>query len=186
MNEFAVKSEGYDYTPFYYGDSWLNECISKGMSLEDVFDSIENKKVYEKEFVLSYLEGEWKRLKYQEKESDFKICNYIEENFRRSRLFRNETHMENLILYQYSLQVLQYLNCISEMTIKEKPLLNCSEHFIYPCVAEILKLEWDVWQEELDLYTYSGWKKVTARDYIKDYYETCSEIRKLKMYYFLP
>lgn len=186
MNEFAIKSEGADYTPFSYGDSWLNECIAGGMELDDVFDHIENQDIYEKDFVLKYIEGEWQRLKYQEQESDFKIAEYIEKNYRQMRLFRNEAHMENQILYQYAVQLLQHLDIDSEINMPEIPLMNCSQHFIYPCVAKILGLQWDVWSEELDLYTYAGWKKVTVREYIRKYYETCYEIYQLKQKHFLP
>lgn len=186
MNEFAVKSEGYDYTPFSYGDSWLNECIAKGMSLDDMFEQIEKGLVYDGDFILKYAEKEWKRLKYQEQESDFKIVDYIEKNYKEKRLFRNETHMENVVLYQYVLQVLRYLGCVVDIDVPTKPLLNCSQHIIYPCVANALDLKWDVWQEPLDLYTYDGWKKVTFREYVQEYFESCKEIMKLKKKALLP
>ena len=190
MNELAVKVEGYDYTPFSYGDSWLNECIMDGMGLEDIFQYIEGenngKRVYEKEFILKNMEGEWRRLKFQERESDFKIAEYIRDNYRKVRLFRNETHMENIILYQYARQLLEYLGCSDEIEEKEAPLLNCSQHFIYPYVAKVLGLEWDVWKEKLDLYTYMGWRKVEPREYIREYYESCSMLYSLKRVGLLP
>lgn len=186
MNKFAIKIEGYDYTPFSYGDSYLNECIEKRMTLNEIYDSIEYDIIYDREFVLKYVENEWKRLRFQECESDFKILDYIEENYKRERLFRNETHMENKILYQYSKQLLQYLGCKDDIRTVDEPLLNCSQHWIYPCVAEILKLEWDVWSETLDLYTYSGWRKVNMREYIEEYYETCKVIYQLNKKNMLP
>ena len=186
MNECAVKADRYDYTPFSYGDSWLNACIAEGIGLEDIYDAIERKEVYDRDFILKYMEGEWKRLKYQEEESDFRIVGFIEDNYRKRRLFRNETHMENIILYQYTAQVLQYLGCSTQIDAADAPLLNCSQHFIYPCVAKALELEWDVWQEELELYTYAGWEKVTIWEYIRRYYETCREIYYLKGKHMLP
>lgn len=186
MNEFAIKSEGYDYTPFSYGDSWLNGCIEKGMGLEDVFDYIENGEIYEREFVLKYAEMEWRRLKFQEQESDFRIAEYIERNYRRTRLFRNETHMENSVLYQYAMQLLQILGCDTHMRIVDAPLLNCSQHWIYPSVARLLGLEWDVWSEKLEMYTYVGWEKVSVREYIEKYYWTCNMIYQLKREHLLP
>lgn len=186
MNELAVKAEGYDYTPFSYGDSWLNECIIKGMKLEDIFEYIEGKTVYDKDYILKNMEGEWQRLIFQERESDFKIAEYIRNNYRRIRLFRNETHMENVILYQYAGQLLQYLGYSAEMEEKDVPLLNCSQHFIYPCVAKELELEWDVESEELDLYTYTGWKKVEPKTYIREYYESCHMLYSLKKAGLLP
>lgn len=186
MNAYAVKCEGYDYTPFSYGDSWLNDCIAGGMGLDDIFERMEKGAVYEKDFILRYAEKEWKRLRYQERESDFKIADYLEKNFRVRRLFRNETHMENSVLLQYALQVLQYLGYPDRPEITDRPLLNCSQHFIYPGVAQVLGLGWDVWEEELDLYTYAGWKKVSPKTYIQEYYESCSQIWQLKKKHLLP
>lgn len=186
MNEFAVKSEGYDYTPFSYGDSWLNECIKKGMNLEEIFDHIENDELYERRFVLEYMENEWRRLKFQERESDFRIADYIEKNYKRMRLFRNETHMENSILYQYAIQLLQLLGCGAKIRAIDIPLLNCSQHWIYPSVAKALGLEWDVWSEKLDLYTYAGWEQVNMRECIERYYKSCNMIHQLKKEHLLP
>lgn len=186
MNEFAAKSEGYDYTPFSYGDSWLNECIEQEMGFDDIFEYIEKKEVYEKDFIQRYAEGEWKRLRYQEQETDLRIADYIEKYYRTQRLFRNEAHMENIVLYEYARQVLQYLGCSGRIQETDAPFMKCSQHFIYPCVAKALELGWDVWQEELDLYTYDGWKKVNMKEYIQAYYESCREIRQLKRKYMLP
>lgn len=186
MNELAVKCEGYDFTPFSYGDSWLNDCIIQGVSLYGILEQIEKEEVYSRDFILNYEEREWKRLRYQERDSDIKVVDYLEKNYKVRRLFRNETHMENEIIYQYAERILQVLGCSGNAVVSGTPLLSCSQHFIYPCVAKALDLEWDVWKEELDLYTYNGWKKVSMVEYIKAYYESCGEILRLKRKYMLP
>lgn len=186
MNALAVKCEGYDYTPFSYGDSWLNDCIIQGMPLDDIMEQIIYGEIYTEDFCRKYAEGEWKRLIYQEGECDFRIVEYLKKNYRTKRLFRNETHMENDVLYQYAAQILQYLGYSGKAGRLQEPLLNCSQHFIYPCVAKVLELEWDVWEEELDLYTYAGWQKVRVEEYIKTYYESCREILRLKKLHMLP
>lgn len=186
MNPYAVKCENYDYTPFSYGDSWLNECIDRGMSSSDILNFIEKESIYERDFVLQYLEGEWKRIAFQEKICDFHILNYIKENFQKVRLFRNEAHMENHVLYQYTFQVLERLGFSLVLPKLDEPLLKCSQHCIYPNVAQTLDLEWDVWAERLDLYTYDGWKKLTFPEYIKTYVEICSDVRQLKQMHILP
>lgn len=186
MNKLAVKCEGYDYTPFSYGDNWLNERIEEGIPLDDVLERIQKDEIHEKDFIMKYIEREWRRLKYQEQESDFKIFDYMEKNYRKSRLFRNETHMENQVIYQYASQLLRHLGYDAKPTEVDAPMLNCSQHFIYPCVAKALGLEWDVWKEKLDLYTYAGWKKVTMEEYIRNYYESCDAIRVLKKKKLLP
>ena len=186
MNDLAVKCEGYDYTPFSYGDSWLNKCILQGMGVDEVLEHIADGEVYSRDFILRYAENEWKRLRYQEGESDFRIADYLEKNYWKHRLFRNEAHMENEIICQYALQILQYLGCGGQVQELQEPFLNCSQHFIYPCVARALGLKWDVWNEKLDLYTYGGWRKVETEEYIKIYYETCKEILLLKKRHMFP
>lgn len=186
MNRYSVKCDNYDYAPFFYEDSWLNECLDEGMDFEAILECLENAHIYDRDFILKNLEGEWKRLKFQENQSDFKIVDYIENDFRKKRLFRNEAHMENQVLYEYARQVLESLGCLDKIPLVEKPLLQCSQHIIYPEVSKILELKWDVCKEELDLYTYNGWKKMTLHDYVKTYIEVCGNIRSLKIKYFLP
>lgn len=186
MNQYAVKAENYDYTPFSYNDSWMNECIDKGMSASAIVDLMNTPSCYNRDDVLRYLDGEWRRLTFQERESDFKILDYIRDNYKKMRLFRNEAHMENNILYQYAVQVLKYLDCNDNLPMPEEPLLKCSQHCIFPGVADILQLEWDVRKEMLELYTYSGWKRVTLAEYVNTYVEMCSDIRKWKKKNLLP
>lgn len=186
MNELAVKCDRYDYTPFSYGDSWLNDCIMQEMSIDDILNQIMHREIYTRDFILKYIEGEWKRLRYQEGESDFKIVDYLEKNYGTRRLFRNESHMENEVIVQYAEQILQCLGLSRGVCVPEKPLLNCSQHFIYPCVAEALGLGWNVWEEKLELYTYAGWRMVSTKEFIRLYYESCSETLRLKKSHLLP
>lgn len=186
MNKYAIKCENYDYTPFSYGDSWLNECIDKGMSSSDILNLIEKESVYKRDFVLQYLENEFKRIAFQEKVCDFHILDYIKENFQKVRLFRNETHMENDVLYQYTVQILEWLGFSFWLPKLNEPLLKCSQHCIYPSVAQALDLKWNVWEEKLDLYTYDGWKKLTFTEYINMYVQNCSDIRRIKERHILP
>lgn len=186
MNRYAVKCENYDYTPFSYGDCWLNECIDKGLTSENVIELLQTAKIFEQDYILRYLENEWIRLKFQERTSEFKIAEYIEKNYKKKRLFRNEMHMENGIIYEYVKQIMERLNCPTEVIEVESPLFQCSQHIIYPDVAKALELEWNVWEEELDIYTYAGWKKCSMNDYISCYMKVCNSIRILKKESFLP
>ena len=186
MNPYAVKSERYDYTPFSYGDSWLNECIDRGMTADDVMEALSVGKIFELDFVKSYLEDEWKRIRFLEAQSDIKIAEYIQKHFQERRLFRNEAHMENEILKQYAVQVLEALGLFADLPEIEEALMRCSQHLIYPEVARELGLEWDVEKEMLELYTYDGWKQMTVREYVEQYMMYCRQIKGLKEQSLLP
>lgn len=185
-NAYAVIAEGYPYMPFSYPDSFLNECIRKNRKVEQAIEIIKERKVYQKDFLSEYLKKEWKMVRLQEKRGDLHILDYLKEHYKNRRLFRNETHMENEILYEYTNQILQRLGYrINSFSVKE-PLLQCSQHPIYPETADSLGLEWDVMEEQLDLYTYGGWKKLNMLEYIQEYYETCSMMKQLKDKGYIP
>lgn len=186
MNPYAIKCENYDYTPFSYGDSWLNACIDKGMMADDVLEKLSAGGVYGSDFIKRYIEEEWKRLWFLERQSDIKIAGYIQENFQKGRLFRNEAHMENDVLKEYAMQMLEILGLSKELPEAKEPLMRCSEHIIYPEVARALELEWDVEKEELEVYTYSGWKLMRVKEYIEQYIQYCSDIKRLKENNMLP
>ncbi|MCI8373329.1 MAG: hypothetical protein HFI75_13255 [Lachnospiraceae bacterium] len=186
MNPYAIKCDGYNYTPFSYGDSWLNQCIDQGMSVADILDSLYHTDIYDEQFLESYLENEWKRFRFQEQQGEFRFADYIQENFQKRRLFRNEGHMENEILIYYARQVLEKLDVDDTLNIIDEPLMKCSQHLIYPSTAKILGLEWDVMNEILDLYTYNGWKKISVCEFVEKYVEYSSAIRRLKSEKLLP
>ncbi len=186
MNRYAVQCAGHNYTPFSYGDCWLNQCIDRGMTADDVLESLRGETVYDRDFVLRYLDREWRQLELQERQSDFKILDYVKENFQKRRLFRNEAHMENEVLEYYAKQLLRKLGLADELPHIDERLMRCSQHLIYPGVADTLGLEWDVEREPLDLYTYAGWRTVTSREYVEIYLETCGKIKKLKELHMLP
>lgn len=186
MNRYAVQCAGHDYTPFSYGDCWLNQCIDRGMTADDVLESLRGETDCDRDFVLRYLDREWRQLELQERQSDFKILDYVRENFQKRRLFRNEAHMENEVLEYYTKQLLQRLGLTDELSPIDERLMRCSQHLIYPGVAKILGLEWDVEREPLELYTYAGWRTVTPREYVEIYLETCGRIKELKELHMLP
>ncbi len=186
MNRYAVQCTGHDYTPFSYGDCWLNQCIDRGMAADDVLESLRGETVYGRDFVLRYLDREWRQLELQERQSDFKILDYVKENFQKRRLFRNEAHMENEVLEYYARQLLQKLGLADDLPHITERLMRCSQHLIYPGVADILGLEWDVEREPLELYTYAGWRTVTPREYVERYLETCKKTKELKELHMLP
>jgi len=186
MNRYAVQCAGYDYTPFSYGDCWLNRCVDRGMTADDVLESLHGETAYDRDFVSRYLDREWRQLELQERQSDFKILDYVKENFQKRRLFRNEAHMENEVLEQYAKQLLQELGLSDELPPIGERLMRCSRHLIYPGVADILGLEWDVEREPLELYTYAGWRTVTPREYVECYLETCKKTKELREKHMLP
>lgn len=188
LNQYSIKCENHEYTPFSYEDGWLNECIDKGMTAQDVLEALYTETIYEKNFILDNLEKEWKRNYLMESKSDFKIVDYLEKNYKRKRLFRNEAHMENVVIEQYAKQIMDCLGLQDPLCFYhiEHPLLICSQHVIYPEVGNVLGLEWDVKTEKLDLYTYNGWKSVTMEEYINLYMEVCSHIKELKGKQMLP
>jgi hypothetical protein len=186
MNAYAVKAEGYDYTPFSYGDSWLNRCIAQGWSTQRILEEYRGSSVYEESFLQTYLKQEWKRIRFQESQCGVRILDYIQDNYRKKRLFRNEAHMENSVLKEYARQILQQLGLAEALPDLEEPLLLCSQHLIYPCVGRSLGLMWEVESEELELYTYTGWRKVTPSEYVELYVTYCREVHRLKDMALLP
>lgn len=181
LNEFSVQSVRSNYTPFSFGDEKINFMLKENKGQIDILKEAENFWQDDKEWIQKNCEREIKKIEMLEAFSDLKISKYIKENYRKRRLFRNEAHMENDIIIEFAKQVLGILNenqAVDEEFFKE-PLLKCSQHLIFPVVAKILELEWDVMVEEYDLFTYHGWEKLGFVDFLKCYIEYCSAMKKL-------
>ncbi len=52
--------------------------------------------------------------------------------------------MENEVIKHYAGQVLSCLELNEQLPDISEPLLQCSQHLIYPSVAKVLGLGWDV------------------------------------------
>ncbi|WP_026526301.1 WcbI family polysaccharide biosynthesis putative acetyltransferase [Butyrivibrio sp. VCD2006] len=186
MNRFAVKCEGYDYTPFSYEDSFINQCIDEGLSTTDIIRKVTDENVYDRDKTVELFTQELKRIKFQESTTDISISDYIKDNYQKIRLFRNEAHMENEVVYQYASQILHKIGMPVSFDIQSDSFFFCSQHLIYPCAAEALGLEWDVTKEKLSLYTYKGWRIVSFQEYLMEYIEYCTKIREMKYCGLLP
>lgn len=186
MNRYAIKCEGKDYTPFSYEDSFLNRCIDEGLSVDTILEKIADGNVYEQSWIRNMLDDEWKRVRFQESDSDIKALSYISDNYKKRRLFRNEAHMENAVIYHYAEQIIAKLGFKPNFDKGITPFFYCSEHPIYGCTSRAIGLEWNVMDEVLDLYTYEGWKRVSVYEFIEAYIESGQKIRELKEKGLLP
>lgn len=181
LNEFSVQSVLSNYTPFSFGDEKINQMLKEHKGEDEIIKQTQHTWEDETDWVQKNCERELKKIEAAEAYTDLKISAFIKENYQKRRLFRNEAHMENEVIIQLAKQVLVIMGIspLLEEELLEEPLLKCSQHLIYPQVAEALKLKWDVHAVEYDLFTYHGWKKVHYDEFLKEYINYCNTMKSL-------
>lgn len=178
-NPYSVISRKSSYVPFRFSDEYINFLIDQKCTIDEIYEKAMSYGMNKEKEIQDKCHKELTKLKYIDSNGDIHIAEYIRKMYKKQRLFRNEAHIENLVAVEYTNQICDLLTIKFDMEDLEEPLMNHSQHIIYPSVHKALELEWEWENTEYDLFTYNGWKKVTFYEFIQAYVQYCSSIKEL-------
>lgn len=189
-NPYCIVSSKAPYSPFLVEDLNINDYINSNKTTDEIINLISDPDYYTKDFLNSNLSKQFQIIKIAEKFSDIKISHYIIDNYKKKRLFLNESHISNELLVEFVKQVLEKLelpNDIAEEEIQSlAPFLYSSEIPIYPSVIHHLDLTQYRDNAQYKLFTYQGIRMVTFEDYVVLYIEFCKNMKKYIEMGFFP
>lgn len=181
INPYCVISAKAPYSPFSVGDININKLIDAHKTTGEIVSLVSDPNFYSKKFLNDNLTKELHRLSMAEKFSNIKIIDFIEKNYKKMRLFINESHVSNVIIIEISNRLLGQLALVQDIDAEtpalKTPLLNTSEVPVYPSVIYHLRLEQYKGEATYKLFTYQGCKEVTFEEYIVLYVEYCKKIK---------
>ncbi|MBQ3797437.1 MAG: hypothetical protein II842_14390 [Butyrivibrio sp.] len=189
-NRYCIVSKGTDWAPFLSADRNINAFIDEKMSCSEIVKKIGSRNFYEAGFLEKNYERELRRIAILEADSDIIISDFIKANRGKKRLFYNETHVSNEVIIELAKRVLrriEYSDYLPELELLERELLHTSEVPLYPSV--ICGLGLDVYLADnmtYRLFTFKGPKYVTFEEYVEQYYEFCSDMKKYKLVGMFP
>lgn len=189
-NELYIKNTGYDgHGTFEFGDKNINSMIVEGKSVEEIIEIITSDDYYSEDEVHDHIKRILRMMEYEEIGCDVKLADYIRDNYLHQYLFRDYTHMQVDLIWEYVRRLLRYMG-ISEETMNrieveksskvcESYREHCTEIPIYPSVAKSLGINWSMGRT-YDVVSSRGVEKVTFEDYVRKYYDTCKLCYELK------
>ena len=149
----------------YLINDWIMDCYGE---VEEIVRHCMEKDAIAQDSIKKLYEREMDRLRRREAYWDIKISDYIEENYKRRRLFHDHEHPTNEVLKRMAEGVLVLLGIKEELP--DIPLsLARYENPVYPCTQKALGLEW------MDAEYHPGNRTVAIREtldteeYIRQY-----------------
>lgn len=173
--------------PFNCGDGFVNEMIEKGISDEEILDTIlkhtfmTDAEMNERTVV--FLEN----CKEADKGCDIKFYDYIEENWQKKLIFSDPVHMSVDMYWDICNQILKLLGFDSLENYEVEPdenfdmyLHHCTQIPVYPMVAKQLKLEFVNDDTVYEISYYGGYRNQNFVDYYRNYIKACRLTYELK------
>lgn len=174
---------------FEFGDVNINKMIQEGKDAEDILELIGSEDFYSPESVNRHLERIFRMMEFEEAGCDIKMSEYIKGQCKSEFLFRDFTHMQVDLIWEYVKRILELLGISKDSAEKiakdrtnqvcESFRNHCTEIPIYPSVAKALGLKWCE-GKKYDLLTSKGIEKVSFEEYVRRYYKVCKAGNDLK------
>lgn len=126
---------------FSQGDKVIEECIAKGMNVDDIITFCKSDVALKKDEIKENFNVQMNKLKKREKQWDIRIADYVEKHYRNEKLFYDDGHPTNSVMKQISGEILQRLN-IDDWEIHCEITMDEHEKHVYPIVRKVLGLKW--------------------------------------------
>lgn len=126
---------------FPHGDIVIDECIKRGMSVDEIIAYVKSDSIFSKEAILQNFAEYMEKIKKREEAWDIKIYDYIVLNYKKTKLFYDVGHPTNIIMKKISNEILAMLGmelCDREIDTQ----MDIHETPVYPAVKKCLNLEW--------------------------------------------
>lgn len=190
-NFFLKNPKTNQHGPFEMADKNINRMLHEGKSYDEIIQTLSNENFYSYSEANEMLEKSFNALEEIEWNCDVKLLSYIKNNYTKELLYRDMLHMQPILVCEVVKQILQCLELdINELieikerqqdiAVWEKYQSHCTEVPIYPSVAKALGLEWVNKDTKYDVTFYNGIRKLTFEEYIREYYDMCSLMKKIQ------
>ncbi len=183
-NIYYFAPAGYYDGAFIGGDTVINRGIDAGISWEEIYSDISSKNYYSTDHIMKNLETSFRQMTYSEKNADLLIVDFIRDNYKKMRLFKDYRHIDNPVVVEYVRQIARILKIrIEEESfdcLLYEDIHEYTEMPVYPCVAECLGLQWITSETKYCVRAYSGTRYVTFQEYVEWYYHYSKAVKLLK------
>lgn len=126
---------------FLYGDKVIEKCIGRGMDINEIIEFCKSDNALTEEEIKDNFHAQMNKLKNREKQWDIKIADFIEDNYRKEKLFYDDGHPTNFVMRRIASEILRRLG-IEASEIHCGMNMDAHEKCVYPVVRKVLGLKW--------------------------------------------
>ncbi len=178
IGKYYVTHKNIKIPAYVERDHVIEKYIDEGKTTAEIIKYISDDKFFSREEVINNHQQTLKRGYFQDRLSEVKITDYIEENYNKKRLFYDRGHFGEDVLKVYLTRLLKSLGEPEQRqeidALDLKKYFNINEAPIYPSTAQILNLEFANDGSLLQMYLVDGARMVTFTEYMEwmiEYYK---------------
>ena len=176
--EFDIINEYFN--TFHREDTFVNDMIKHGLSCEEIIERVTSGNSFSPESVKRSLDIALKQLEVMDRKSDITIADYVRDNYRKRRLFKDPVHMENELVWYVANRLLELLGIEVNARIPEKEIHYFTELPIYPEVKSALGLEWVDENTHYRVRMQEGMIGLDTAQFYERYYELARNAYEIK------
>lgn len=177
MHPYNAKRDlDFYHTLYRCKDCNINQLVSEGKTTDEIVKILSDDRFYSEKQVKRVKKISSKLISIAEKDVDVVIGDFIEDNYRKVKLYQNFVHSNKIIVWEYVRRLLKQIEISAdEVTQLEN---ESPEHIhqggdvpIYPSVAKYLKLEFIDEKTTYEIMTGKEIVYMTFKEYIEHYAE---------------
>lgn len=151
---------------FLHGDKVIEQCIDAEMDMDEIIAFCKGDNALKEEEIKDNFRMYMNKLKLRERQWDIKIADFIEENFRKEKLFYDDGHPTNSVMKRIAVELLQKLN-IEDSEIHCEIRMDTHEKYVYPIVRKVLGLQWT--EDEIRITGRKLTEHMDFDEYVREY-----------------
>ncbi len=188
-NVISYRVDIQPYLYYLFDDDNLVSMVKKNMTTSEIVSTVSDENFYSKEYVDKMLKRTLRLIEISEQQSDIKICDWMIDNYKKIKIYRDKYHFNNQLIYEYAKRIMNYLGC-SDINLDYRDVISYMgekrgrmwlyEMPIYPSVARHLELQFVNEQTTYCVLKSHHEKQMIFRDVIEDKVECLKLIINLK------
>lgn len=166
------------YGMFPYSDDIIDKMILQGKDFNEILNTIKSNNVFSHNNIYTTFQRVTGRFIEREKNWDIKIMDYVMSHYKKEKIMYDLRHPNGNVFKEITNRILRRLNIDDEVKINIE--VNDFEIPVYPCVAELLELQWHLDMHPTPLEMHGG--RSSLDNYIKEYIYWCYERRNYELH----
>lgn len=176
--KYDIISEAFN--TFHREDTYINSLLEKGVSVETIISHLSDYNFIPENEIKKNNELSLLQIKNMDRLSDVSIYDFVVNNYKDIRLFKDPVHFSDVLVFHIVKQLLKKLKCVCPEDYGEATIHKFTEMPVYPCVAKTLHLNWFDSAGTTALRIEKEIINITFEEYIENYYEFCKAAKTIK------
>lgn len=164
-----VAAHDFTYMVIGRGDGYIDTMHHMGYTVSEIKNSILEKEIWSRKEIQDNFDKVLTKIKEREKQCNFMISDYIENNFQKYRIFYSPSHPTGMITRVKGERILQILGVEDETELCFDNGLGGDEIPIYGCVKRALGLKFEQQIYRRNSYWTLSNRPESLEEYVENY-----------------